>query len=313
MSNYLRGDLLIYTNKGIKRIDKLSLDDLILTDKNIYTNIEELNKIVKKNYYLYRIKISNTIDNYYLDGNNKVLCIQNIPYELKLNECNDFIKNNLRISAPSYVNVNSLTEFDYVGLPYDNDNDNDNDIDNDNDKYRFYGLILLEQSTFNLNNNLNKNTIGFLNKYLHNYNIPYEIFNNNITTTIKFNINDIPDRYTDNKINYLSKKNIKTIIKGFRELYSVVNTTNKIDYYILKNIFFKIGILLNATYINNNYVIKIPDIDSETDTNNNNYFIYDNYIWCKVKKINKTDKYSGFVYSLKTYGNSIVSEIGVIS
>ena len=123
-------------------------------------------------------------------------------------------------------------------------------------------------------------------------------------------MNDIHDRITEEDISNLSKNAIIDIIKGFSELYSVINTTNKKDFYILKSLFIKIGILLNANYINNSYVIKIPNV--EEPTIENNYFIYDNYIWCKVKKINKTDKYTGVLYSLKTE-DTIVSEIGIIS
>ena len=73
----------------------------------------------------------------------------------------------------------------------------------------------------------------------------------------------------------------------------------------------KNGILLTANYMNNNYVIKIPQ---KTDFTEPNYFIYDNYIWSKVKKISKFDKYSGQLFTLKLKDNSkILTEIGIIS
>ena len=63
--------------------------------------------------------------------------------------------------------------------------------------------------------------------------------------------------------------------------------------------------------MNNNYVIKIPQ---KTDVSENNYFIYNNYIWSKIKKINKSDKYTGQLFTLKLKDNSkFLSEIGVIS
>ena len=157
---------------------------------------------------------------------------------------------------------------------------------------------------------MNKNTIGFLNKYLHNNNIPFEIFNNNITTTIKFNINDIK-LLTINEINSLSNNNIKNLIDGFAEINTTINTNDKSIFYLLKNIYLRNGILLTANYMNNNYVIKIPQ---KTDVSENNYFIYDNYIWSKIKKITKSDKYSGQLFTLKLKDDSkCVTEIGVIS
>ena len=319
MSNYIRGDLLIYTNNGIKRLDKLTkVEDLVYNENNVETEIEQLNRNSIKNYYLYKIKTIHNIDNYYLGGTNNIFCIQNIPFDLKIRECVNFIENNTRICSPSFVSVSEITEFDYIGYPYPNIdinayvniNENDDVNSEDEDKYRFQGLVLLQQSVFELNNNLNKNTIGFLNKYLHNNNIPFEIFNNNIKTTIKFNINDIK-LLTITEINALSNKNIKILIDGFSEINSIINTNNKSVFYLLKNIYIKNGILLTANYMNNNYVIKIPQ---KTDVSENNYFIYNNYIWSKIKKINKSDKYTGQLFTLKLKDNSkFLSEIGVIS
>ena len=308
MSNYIRGDLLIYTNNGIKRLDKINIkEDKIFNENNSLEEIEELSKNSINGYYLYKIKTIHNIDNYYLGGTNKILCIQNIPFELKIKECVNYIENNTRNCSPTYVNVNNITDFDYIGFPNINDDNIDED---DEDKYRFQGLILLKQNIFNLNNNLNKNTIGFLNKYLHNNNIPFEIFNNNITTTIKFNIDDI-ELLKITEINKLSYNNIKFLINGFSEMNTLVNTNDKTIFYLLKNIYMRNGILLTANYMNNNYVIKIPQ---KSEIIESNYFIYDKYIWSKVKKITKTDKYNGQLFTLKLKNNSkILSEIGIIS
>ena len=321
MTNYIRGDLLLYTNKGVKRADKLLKTDII-HETNKYISIDELNKTNVKNYsFLFKIKLIHNIDNYYLSGNNKIYCIQNIPYDLKMKDCPNFIEDNKRICTPSFINISDVTDFDYVGYPFynddnndDNDDNNDNNDDNNDDNYRFQGLILLEQYTFNLNNNLNKNTIGFLNKYLHNNNIPFEIFNNNITTTIKINL-DAKDKINilrHEELVNLSRKDTLHLIKGFMEINSVINTTDKNIFYLLKRLFMKIGVLITANYINNNYLIKIPiSLDNTTD---NNYFIYDNYIWSKIKKIAKAEKYFGHLYYIKMNDNSkYLTEIGVIS
>jgi hypothetical protein len=299
----IRGDLLIYTNNGIKRIDKLTKADFIYTNNSDYVEIDEIIKTNVKNYYLYKIKTFHNIDNYYLGGTNKFFCIQNIPYDLKIKDCPEFIENNTRICSPSFVNVSNITEFDYIGFPY---NQSSEEIATD-DKYRFQGLVLLKQSVFYLNNNLNKNTIDFLTNYLTVNNIPFEIFNNNITTTIKFNLNDI-ELLSITEINNLSYTQIKKIIEGFEELNTVINTTNKALFFQLKNIYFKIGVLLSANYINNSYMIKFPQ-------NDNNYFIYNNCIWFKIKKIIKSpDKYTGQLFSLKLKNNAnYLSEIGIIS
>ncbi len=302
----IRGDLLIYTNNGIKRIDKLTKADNIYTNNFEYAEIDEIIKTNVKNYYVYKIKTFHNIDNYYLGGTNKIYCIQNIPYDLKIKDCPNYIQSNIRNCSPSFVNISNITEFDYIGFPYITEPQIEEPI-SDEDKYRFQGLVLLKQSVFNLNNTLNKNTIGFLNKYLHNNNIPFEIFNNNITTTIKFNLDDI-QLLSMTEINNLTYSQIKILVKGFEELNSTITTTNKALFFQLKNIYFKIGILLSANYMNNSYIIKIPQ-------NDNNYFIYDDYIWFKIKRIIRSpDKYTGQLMTLKLKNNdNYLSEIGVIS
>ena len=308
MSKYIRGDLLIYTNKGLKRLDKLNKEEYLLKDEK--NNNVEINEIIRcnlKNFYLYKIKTIHNIDNYYLDGYNKIFCIQNIPYELKINECKNFIEDNTRICSPSFINIKDITEFDFIGFPFTNNEIEDISQD-EIDKYRFYGIILLiNTKNISLNNNLNKNTIGFLNKYLHNNNIPFEIFNNNITSNIKF---DIPVLSIDELYN-LSYTNTLHLIKGFCEINSVINTTNKEDFYLLKNIFIKVGILLSVNYIQNNYIIKIPN---PTDSIDNNFFIYNNNIWSKIKKITKTEKLTnGQLYCINTLNKSkFLTEIGLI-
>jgi hypothetical protein len=314
MANYLRGDLLLYTNKGLKRIDKLLKSDLVYSVEN-YSEINEITKNNVKGYpYLFKIKTIHNIDNYYISGNNKIYCIQNIPYDLKMKDCPSFIEDNKRICNPSFLNVNELTDFDYIGYPIINNNDDNNNDNNNNDnddKYRFQGLILLDQYMFNLNNNINKNTIGFLNKYLHNNNIPFEIFNNNISTSIKIDLKENPILLKQEELLNLSNENTKKLLKGFIEVNTVINTVNKNLFYFLKNLFMKVGILLSANYINNNYVIKIPQSLEETE---NNYFIYENYIWSKIKKIGKAEKYFGQLYGIKMEkNNKYLTEVGLIS
>jgi hypothetical protein len=311
MSNYIRGDLLVYTRKGIKRLDKLTKDDMIQDENNNYNEIGEITRMNIKNFYLYKIKTIHNIDNYYLGGTNKQLCIQNIPYDMRMKDCPTFIDENVGICSPTMVKVSEITEFDYIGYPYMKNDDIIGELSVDeNDKYRFQGLILLQTGIFTLNNNINKNTIGFLNKYLHNNNIANEFFNNNITTTIKINIENI-DVITAEEINNLSYDMIVQLIKGFIEINSVINTTNKATFYLLKNLFMKIGILLNANYNNNNYIIKIPQTLDIVDCN---YFIYKNYIWSKIKKITKSEKYTGLLYTITPKNNvKMLTEIGIIS
>lgn len=305
----IRGDLLVYTNKEIKRIDKLEESDIIFNKIEI-ENIEKKNV---KNYYLYKIKLNNNIDNYYLDANNSILCIQNIPFDMKPKDCVNYINDNLRICSPSFKNVKEISDFDYVGFPYMNDS-NSTITQEEIDKYRFQGIVLFNNTTFDLNNNLNRNTIGFLNKYLHNNNIKFELTDNN--TNSKIIINDLSTFPILNTEELMNLSYIQTLhlIKGFSEINSVFNITNKNLFYLIKFLYMKVGFLISANFnkITNSYNIKIPNVNDTTSERN--YFIYDNYIWIKIKRIEKVDKYTGVLYKLNLKNKEkILSEIGIIS
>ena len=313
----IRGDLLVYTNKEIKRIDKISENDILFNNNFNNIEIDSIEKKNVKNYYLYKIKTNNNIDNYYLDGNNKIYTIQNVPYDLKINNCTSYIQDNLKYCSPSFKNIKDITDFDYIGFPYNNDKNNENNENisqDDIDKYRFQGLFLLFNNKFELNNNLNRNTIGFLNKYLHNNNIKFELNDNNTNTIITINdISSISLLKTEELLN-LSYIQTLHLIKGFNEINSSFNINSKNQFYLIKYLYMKLGYMVSTNYNKNtnNYIIKIPninDINVEKD-----YFIYDNYIWTKIKRIEKVEKYTGVLYKLNLKNKeNYLSEIGIIS
>lgn len=312
----IRGDLLVYTNKEIKRIDKITETDIIRNNNLNNIEIDTIEKKNVKNYYLYKIKTNNNIDNYYLDGNNKIYTIQNIPYDLKINNCVSYIEDNLKYCSPSFVNVKDITDFDYIGFPYSNDK-NDDISQDDINKYRFQGLFLLfnnKNNQFELNNNLNRNTIGFLNKYLHNNNIKFELTDNNTNTIITINDLSSISLLTTEELLNLSYVETLHLIKGFNEINSSFNINNKNQFYLIKFLYMKLGYLVSANYNKNtnNYIIKIPNInDSNAEKN---YFIYDNHIWTKIKRIEKVEKYTGVLYKLNMKNKeNYLSEIGIIS
>ena len=316
----IRGDLLVYTNNDIKRIDKLTETDIILNYNLDNVEIDSIDRKNVKNYYLYKIKTNNNIDNYYLDANNSIYCIQNIPYDLKANDCVNFIENNLKYSSPSFKTVKDITDFDYIGFPFNENNKmiNEEIISQDEiDKYRFQGLFLLfnkNNNKFDLNNNLNRNTIGFLNKYLHNNNIKFELNDNNNNSIITINDLSSISLLTMEELLNLSYSQTLHLIKGFNEINSSLNITNKNQFYLIKFLYMKLGFLISANYNKNtnNYIIKIPNINDVNDEKN--YFIYDNYIWTKIKRIEKIDKYTGILYKLNIKNKeNYLTEIGIIS
>lgn len=321
----IKKDSLIYTNKGIEKIENIKIDDIVINELGEKSIIKEINIIRKKDNNIYKIKLYNTIDNFYTNINTKILSIQNIDYELKNSEIPTYIENNSKNCKIKYTDIKNLTDFDYIGMPIIKFND----IECDNTEfYRFYGILMINNFiNYIILNEDNKNTLGFLNKYLFNNNINYDITNKKDKIEIKF------DNNIDNNIDLdLNEECSKQLLKGLTELYYNKNgidnyinikTSSKKLVYIFKNLLLKFGLIINIIYNNDNYyIIKIPKygIINElynivnNDDINVNFFNYNNYIWLKIKSISKIDKFYGNLYNIETNDNkNILTDIGVIS
>lgn len=329
--NYLRGDTLIYTPKGLMRVDKLKKNDEIINGKGEIEKIEliEKNNITKKK--IYKLKIYNTIDNFYICDKTYFNTLDNIPYELKYNEINKYIENNPLFGKIIKTNIKDLNDFCYISYPIIKFNDLDND---DNfDKYRFYGINLMNDFKNSIKISIdNLNTNSFINKYLFNNNITYDIIENKDYNIYNIN-NSISDLSLSLNILNLNKRNSMNVLKGIMEIFYnkndnsnniIINTHNKKIIYLIKQLLLKFNILPMISY-NDNYILKIPktgiindifDIKENNDIHNiNNYFVYNDCLWIKIKKIKTEDElYSGLIYSIKTNNlNSISTDTGIIS
>lgn len=325
----IRGDTLIYTPKGLMRIDKLNIDDFIIDENG--NNNKITNIITKKinNKNIYKLKIYNTIDNFYIYDNTLFDCLDNIPFELKYNEIINFLDENPFYQKINNIDIKKLNDFYYISYPIINFNNDINENNLNEDFFRFYGINLINNffKKIIINNN-NKNTIAFINKYLYNNNITYDIIDDENNTVFDI-IDDLP--LTDENIYNLNKDNTIKLLKGIIEFYydkdditnNFINieTSNKNIIYLLKYLLNKFEILPNILYINNNYIIKIPKIgiikelfNITIDYNINlNYFIFNNRIWIRIKNI-KNEKYTGIIYNIETELKSkITTEVGIIS
>ena len=337
MLKSFRGDTIVYTINGPKRIDKIVESDFILNNKSSYSKIKDIIKDKNKNK-IYKLKLHNNIDNFMLTKYTQIYCIQNIPYNININNIPKYITDESRISEPSYVSISNLTDFDYIGYPIPLFN-----IEKkcDEDFFRFYGILLY----FNFNNifkfdlNKNSNTVEFVKKYLDNNDIKFEeneSINNNVIIIID---NNNLDKKFNNNYNDLNKKNSNSLVKGFLELsitddnksYLYYKTNNKNIVYIIKFLLFKFDVLISTFFYkdqnNNNisyYVIRIPKTKYITSClnilynqdyeNNFNYFVYNNYIWSKIKNIEVVD-YNNTVYMLLLENNitEYVTDIGIVN
>lgn len=315
---------LIYTTNGISKFK----NNIEIIDENGQKKF--INNIISnnlKNKLVYRIKINNTIDNIFFEPLTQILSIQNIPHDLKINEIPDYLDYNNKYSKISFNNIKNITDFDYICYPIINFNEDDN---NENEFYRFLGICLMNNFSNNINllTEENKNTIAFINKYLFNNNIQYEVNEvNEYNTHIKFNC---PITNYDNKYNNLNKANSKLLLKGILELYYTKNNDNsyitiKLNIkarniiYIIKFLLIKFNILISSNYIDEYYIIKIPKIGivaeilniNKNYDNTLNYFIYQNYICTKIKSITKINNFNGYINTLEN-NEKYISEAGIV-
>jgi len=313
MSKFVQGNLLVFTNRGLIRVDNLSKDDLILT-KNAngydYEEIDEITKVFKNKYYLNKINFYNNIDSYYLNDNIQIKAVQNIPLNVEIQELSSFLDNSGDNKYLTTTSIGDLSSFDYVSLPtsFNHNHNNDSNDGNDNDYYRFQGIAFVSSLTFNQEKQ--DNTIDFITNYLKSKEVDYSTQKEK--STIKIIINDetkVP-RLTLKEVLNASKEELKSFVNGITEITTEITITNKNDFYLIKYAYLSLGVIVSS-YINNGVVqIKVP---RKITTFYHNYFNYKNQVHNKIKSIKKITT-KGFLYSLKLKTERpYLTDLGIIS
>jgi len=308
MFKYFKGDLLIFTNRGLVRIDNIKKTDLILAvNKNgsfYYEEIDEIEKVYKKKYVLNKVNFHNSIDSYFINDNIEIKAIQNIPLNIDFNELPNYLNYN---NCYNNSKIEDLSTFDYIGFPtniiFNDENKKDNHF------YRYQGLLLGlgNISTYIFDKEKNNETIDFITAYLKDNNFNYELFETKNTT--KINIDTNPSIQLSDLFK-LNKEQLLILAKGIIEINNYLIINNKQLYYIIKYIFLLLGISIISYYKDGFIHIKIS---RKLLTNHYNFVNHNNLIWNKIKSIKKIN-YNGFLYSLKLKTNNYyITDIGVIS
>lgn len=330
MLKSFRGDTLVYTKLGTKRIDNIKEEDEVLTKNGDYKKVLALIKDLNKKL-LFKVKLHNNIDNFMLTKYAQLLSITNIPYDIDNKDIISFIENTNSNCYINYNNISELSDFDYVAYTIPTFNEKESEYNSE--FYRYYGILFY----FNFNNilkfdiNKNKDTINFIKNYLTNNDISFKEISSD--ESISYNINH---NYKKFNIDYcdLNKECTLELLKGFIELSIVQDnkpfiyykTINKSVIYIIKFLLLKLGILISTFYKDQNniafYFIRIPKTEiicslfnlnyNPEHINSFNYFIYKNYIWTKIKGISNID-YKGPVYmlSLEDDCTEYLTDIGI--
>jgi hypothetical protein len=295
MNKLLRGDILVFTNNGLMRLDTIKKEDKILAIDNdnnyYYDEIEEISKVFKKKYKL------NKIDNIYLNDNIEVKAIKNIPYNYDIKEINNLLDEN-KNKYYQTSSIGDLSEFDFIGFPLNNEL---NKSLYNNDYYRYQGLILISQLKFN--NEYDKSTIEFLNNYLKTEEINYEIKKDSFSTS--FEIFNEKKLILDD-IFKLTIDELNEFMSGIIENSNEFKIKDNDIYKIIKFTCILLGVAFTSYYKDGLIHIKILKEDK-------NKFIFNKIIWNKIKYIKKTE-YTGNLYSLKLKSNNYyLTEFGLIS
>jgi len=153
------------------------------------------------------------------------------------------------------------------------------------------------------NNDYDKSSIEFLENYVISNEIPYEIKKDTFSTTFEI-INERKIRFED--IFKMNIDELNEFIKGIIE--------NSNEFFVIDNEIFKIikftclflGINMTSYFKDGRINIKILKEDK-------NKFIYDNFIWNKIKYIKKVE-FTGNLYSLSLKSKKFyLTEFGLIS
>ncbi len=294
MNKLLRGELLVFTERGLISLNTITKNDKILSidkDNNYYyEEIEEISKVFKKKYKL------NKIDGYYLNDNIEVKAIKNIPYNYDYKDIQNIMEDN-KYKYLQKSSIGDLSEFDFLGFPL---NLNLNKSSNNIDYYRYQGLILTSNLKFN--NDYDKSSIEFLENYLKSHEIPYEIKKETFSTS--FYINEKKIKIDD--IFKMSIEELNEFMKGIIE--------NSNEFFIKDNDIFKI-IKFTCLFLGINFTsyFKEDRIHIKILKEDKNKFNYDNFMWNKIKYIKKVD-FTGYLFSLSLKTNNFyLTEFGFIS
>jgi len=260
MFKYLKGDILIFTERGLIRTDNINKEDkiLVIDDNNNYSyeEIDDIKKTFKKKYKLNKINFVNNIDSYFMNDNIEIKAIQNLPLDLNITNFIDFIGYNKNKYIIPNANIEDISCFDYIGFP----------------------LITKEGGEGE-------------------------------KTEKEIKINKLFE-YSKEKLEELYKEHV-----GDKNEINM-NASEKHKYYLIKYICLLLGIHISSYYNHQTQMITIK-IPVHVNKIGYNFFIFDNYIWYKVKSVKKINDFTGYLYTFELKDNNknkkIISDVGVIS
>lgn len=307
MLKLYNGGLLLFTNKGFKPANEITNSDLILTlNKDgtlIFDEIEEITKVYKKKYKL------NKLDGYLINDNIELFSLKNIPLNIEINEIGNYLDDYSK-NCIGNTKIGELSTFDYYGFPIATNENNNGDTEALSKEMRFMGLLFNDIN--DLDSSKNSDTIEFIKSYLTENNISFQLNESNNKTNFIIDVTKI-NIMTLTLLFSLNRKNLEDFYYGLIELNKDISIKNydKQSYLIIKYTCLLLGMSISAIFKDGTILIKMPKKISKLYYN---YFNYNNYVWTKIKSINKIQNYNGNLYYIKSKsGNPYLTDIGIIS
>tara|TARA_Y100000389_G_scaffold205100_1_gene263158 strand:- start:2601 stop:5873 length:3273 start_codon:yes stop_codon:yes gene_type:complete len=328
-----RGDTHIYTLDGPIKIERIKEGNKVLTKEGSYKKVLKVIKNTVKKPTL-RIRTQNAIDTIYVTKEHQVYALQDVP-SVPLNEIEKVLENENKI-IPKFIDAKKLTTFDYIGYPIP-----DTDVDDlyDDDYCMFSGIVfgngVIEKDICEVSFYRDKgyDSRMFLVNYLSDNDIEHEQILNKNFNIIKWKITDQDESKPITNIYDLNKENTASFLKGclkangcsINDNYKAMfyNTQNKRIGYSIRNLFFKLEVLVDGFYKanHNHYVICIPYTNVLFEmfeykgklTENLTYFKYKDILWTGIKSIDEMKEFNGMVYDLNIEDNhNYVTEMGIV-
>lgn len=328
-----RGDTHIYTDRGSIKIERVKVNDNVLTSDGTFKKVLKTvkNDVTKPTL---RIRTNNAIDTVYVTKEHQIYALQDMP-SLPISELKNYLNNNDN-KKPKYIEAKKLNTFDFIGYPIPSFND---DEPYDEDICKVTGIVCgngkIEDNDITVSFYRDKGykSRKFLINFLNENGVKHEEF-------IDKNFNNVKWRMTDSTTpikDFLqfNKENTMSFLAGMLDANGCLintsyncmfyNTQQKHIGYFVRYMFLKLGVLVDGFYRgeHKHYVVCIPycqllydmlnHTENKSDDTHLNYFEWNNILWTGIKSIDEMKDFKGYVYDLNIEDNhNYVTEMGIV-
>jgi ribonucleoside-diphosphate reductase alpha chain len=239
-------ETLIYTNRGVIRIDEVKEGDLVLNKDGKYVEVGDVLTYNQKGGVI-KISTKSSLEPVTVTDQHPFYGFRNTYSRIGRSNSNYLNQLQKNIIEPTWIESGELKIGDFIGKPIPTEI-NDVECMNEDDSF-IYGLFLGDghisdyECGISFNSRLNVKTIEFVKKYLTNKNIHYWTHTNSNYLQIRFSLNNLSwlsydllydqngNKRLHNDLSHLPLKKSIQIIKGLILSDGGVYRKNEIHFY----------------------------------------------------------------------------------